>query len=92
MLPTGVAWVCLDQAAQSLGLVVVPLYPTDNAENACYILADCGARLLVTEIQFACARGREACTGFVVLGFLEDADTHGYFPSGTSRTATGTSP
>jgi long-chain acyl-CoA synthetase len=47
MLRNCVEWVCFDQAAQSLGLVVVPLYPTDNAENLAYILADCGARLLL---------------------------------------------
>lgn len=50
MLPNGVDWVCLDQAALSLGLVVVSLYPTDNPEDAGYILADSGARLLVTEV------------------------------------------
>lgn len=47
MLKNSVEWVCLDQAAQSLGLVVVPLYPTDNAENIAYILADCGAHVLL---------------------------------------------
>ncbi|MDE2605349.1 MAG: long-chain fatty acid--CoA ligase [Burkholderiales bacterium] len=47
MMRNGVDWVCFDQAAQSLGLVVVPLYATDNAENIAYILGDCGARLLL---------------------------------------------
>lgn len=47
MLKNSVEWVCFDQAAQSLGLVVVPLYPTDNAENIAYILGDCGARVLL---------------------------------------------
>jgi long-chain acyl-CoA synthetase len=47
MLRNGVEWVCFDQAAQSLGLVVVPLYATDNAENIAYILGDCGARVLL---------------------------------------------
>lgn len=47
MLKNSMEWVCFDQAAQSLGLVVVPLYPTDNAGNLAYILADCGARVLL---------------------------------------------
>ena len=47
LLKNCVEWVCFDQAAQSLGLVVVPLYTTDNPENIAYILGDCGARLLL---------------------------------------------
>ncbi|MBI5277255.1 MAG: long-chain fatty acid--CoA ligase [Burkholderiales bacterium] len=47
MLRNSVEWVCFDQAAQALGLVVVPLYPTDNPGNVAYILGDCGARVLL---------------------------------------------
>ena len=47
LLKNSVEWVCMDQAAQSLGLVVVPLYTTDNPHNVAYILGDCGARLLL---------------------------------------------
>jgi long-chain acyl-CoA synthetase len=47
LLKNSVEWVCFDQAAQALGLVVVPLYTTDNPENIAYILGDCGARLLL---------------------------------------------
>jgi len=46
-LSNSVAWVCFDQAALSLGLVVVPLYPTDSPGNIAYILGDCGAKLLL---------------------------------------------
>jgi long-chain acyl-CoA synthetase len=42
-------WVMFDQAAQSLGLVTVPLYVVDRAENVAYIIKDAGARLLVFE-------------------------------------------
>ena len=49
MMRNCVEWICFDQAAQSLGLVVVPLYATDNAENIAYILGDCGARVLLLE-------------------------------------------
>ena len=44
-------WVIFDQAALGLGLVVVPLYTEDRAENAAYILGDSGARLLLLEDQ-----------------------------------------
>lgn len=42
-------WVMFEQAALSLGLVVVPLYPNDRADNIAYILQDAGVRLLVIE-------------------------------------------
>jgi long-chain acyl-CoA synthetase len=47
LLRNSVEWVCFDQAAQALGLVVVPLYTTDNPESIAYILGDCSARLLL---------------------------------------------
>ncbi len=47
LLKNSVEWVCFDQAAQSLGLVVVPLYTTDHPDNIAYILADSGARLVL---------------------------------------------
>ena len=47
LLRNSIEWVCFDQAAQSLGLVVVALYTTDTPENLAYILEDCGARLLL---------------------------------------------
>ena len=47
LLKNCVEWVCFDLAAQSLGLVVVPLYTADHAENTAYILADSEARLLL---------------------------------------------
>ncbi|MGD2076477.1 MAG: long-chain fatty acid--CoA ligase, partial [Gammaproteobacteria bacterium] len=40
-------WVMFDQAALANGLVVVPLYTQDRAENAAYILNNCGAKLLL---------------------------------------------
>lgn len=52
MLPNRVEWVCFDQAAQSMGVVIVSLYTTDTANNIAYILADAGVRLLlVDELQ-----------------------------------------
>ncbi len=46
-LPNSLEWVCLDQAALALGLVVVPLFPNDAPANLNAILADSGAVLLV---------------------------------------------
>ncbi|MGF7212989.1 long-chain acyl-CoA synthetase [Skermanella aerolata] len=49
LLRNSVEWVCFDLAAQSLGLVMVPLFPTDTPGNIAYVLADSGARLLLVE-------------------------------------------
>jgi long-chain acyl-CoA synthetase len=42
-------WVVFDQAALSLGLVTVPLYTDDRAENASYILQDAAVKLLLIQ-------------------------------------------
>ncbi len=47
MLQNSVEWVLFDQAALSLGLVVVPLYTQDNSGNAAFVLGDSGSRLLL---------------------------------------------
>ncbi len=49
LLPNGIDWVCFDQAALSLGLVVVPFYLADSPHNFAYFLEDTGARLLISE-------------------------------------------
>jgi long-chain acyl-CoA synthetase len=46
MLNNCVEWVFFEQAALAQGLVVVPLYVSDNPINSAHILADSGARLL----------------------------------------------
>ena len=48
-LRNGVDWVAFDQAALGLGLVVVPLYTTDNPDNLAHFLADSGSRLLLID-------------------------------------------
>ena len=40
-------WVVCDQAAQGLGLVTVPVYTNDHAENIAWILSDSGASMLL---------------------------------------------
>ena len=47
MLKNCPEWVTFDQAALGLGLVVVPLYTQDRAENVAYILRDAGCKVLL---------------------------------------------
>ena len=42
-----VEWILFEQAALSLGLVVVPIYYKDNPGNVAFILGNCGASLLL---------------------------------------------
>jgi long-chain acyl-CoA synthetase len=42
-------WVFFEQAALGLGLVVVPLYTNDRAENVSYVLQDAGVQVLLVE-------------------------------------------
>ncbi|TXT23026.1 MAG: long-chain acyl-CoA synthetase, partial [Gallionellaceae bacterium] len=42
-------WVMFEQAAMSLGLVVVPLYVVDRPDNIAYIVNDAQARVLLLE-------------------------------------------
>lgn len=43
------AWVMFEQAAMGLGLIVVPLYTNDRAENVSYIIDDAQIRILLLE-------------------------------------------
>ena len=47
MAPNGWDWVCFDLAALGLGLIVVPLFARDRADNSAYVLQHSGAKLLV---------------------------------------------
>ena len=42
-------WVQFEQAAIGMGLIVVPLYTNDRADNIAYVLQDAGVRLLLIE-------------------------------------------
>ena len=42
-------WVMFDQAAMSLGLVVVPLYTMDRPDNTAYIINNAGVKVLLFE-------------------------------------------
>ena len=47
MLPNSPEWVFFDLAAQSLGLIVVPLYINDRPDNVAYILRSTETRLFL---------------------------------------------
>lgn len=49
MLRNGCDWVAFDQAALGLGLVTVPLYTSDRADNLDWVLKDAGCRALFIE-------------------------------------------
>lgn len=42
-------WVMYDQAAFSLGLVTVPLYTDDRADNAAYVIQDAAVKVLLVQ-------------------------------------------
>ena len=48
-MANSVPYVCLDQAALSLGLAIVPMHVTDNPGNLAYIVADSGASALIID-------------------------------------------
>ncbi len=49
LIRNGTEWVTFEQAALGAGLVVVPLYIDDSAENTAYILNNAGVKLLFME-------------------------------------------
>lgn len=48
-MKNGVQWIAADLAAHGLGLVVVPLYVDDNADNLAWCIQDSGARILIAD-------------------------------------------
>jgi long-chain acyl-CoA synthetase len=52
-------WVLLDLAAQTIGVVTVPIYPTLPAPQVRHILADSGARLAVVSDRIQAAKVQE---------------------------------
>ncbi len=51
IIPNGVMWVAIDQAAAGLGIITVPLYPNDREDNVQYIIENAACRLLIIESQ-----------------------------------------
>ena len=72
-------WMMFDQAAMSLGLVVVPLYTVDRPDNIAYIINDAGVKVLLFENgdqwqALSTVRGQlGGVVRFVSIGDLKDA-------------------
>ena len=66
-LRNGPEWLCFDQAALGLGLVVVPLYTDDRADNLAYILQQTGAKLLLLHDEPRWRRVAHALAGHDLL-------------------------
>ncbi|MBC7944247.1 MAG: long-chain fatty acid--CoA ligase [Burkholderiales bacterium] len=49
MVRNSIEWIIFDQAAIGLGLVGVPLYMVDRAENAAHVMRNAGVKLLLLE-------------------------------------------
>jgi long-chain acyl-CoA synthetase len=65
-------WVVFDQAALSLGLVTVPFYTDDRADNAAYIVADAAIKVLLVQDanrwgRIRAALGESACPQRVIV-------------------------
>lgn len=73
-------WVMFDQAAHSLGLVVVPLYTVDRPDSVAYIVNDSGAKVLLFETNeqwqaLRSVRDKMSCVQrFVGLDNITDGD------------------
>ncbi len=73
-------WVMFDQAAMSLGLITVPLYTVDRAENIAYIVNDSGAKVLLFETaeqwqELRAVREKMACVQrFIALDKISGDD------------------
>ena len=82
MLDNGPEWVAFDQAALSLGLVTVPLYVDDRAENVAHILRETEARVLLLQDGLQWRRlapvlteeGTERLQRIITQGALETHD------------------
>jgi len=49
LVPNSFEHVCIDQAALASGFVPVPLHVIDNPDSLAYVIADCGASVLVVD-------------------------------------------
>jgi long-chain acyl-CoA synthetase len=84
-------WIMFDQASLSLGLVTVPLYTDDRAENAAYILQDAAVKVLLVQDagrwnRLAESVGDDPCPGRVVI--LENSEAARRLARDDARVAT----
>ncbi len=60
-------WVMFEQAALGLGLIVVPMYTNDRAENVAYIIDDAQIKLLFIETDQQWQQLQETCSNSKTL-------------------------
>ena len=82
LLRNSCEWVLFDQAALSLGLVVVPLYVDDRPDNAAYILSDSQTRVLLIQSTAHWRRMFEALDKLEHLQTVVLAEGEMYDPAG----------
>jgi len=72
----GCNWVLFDQAALSLGLVVVPLYVDDRPDNVAYVINNAGLKLLFLEYdeQWTCLEDHYGELGIINRVVIEGGD------------------
>ncbi len=70
-------WVMFEQAALGLGLIVVPFYTEDRAENVAYMMADAGVKFLLLEQSVHWQEVSEACSETEGLKRIVLVDTSG---------------
>jgi long-chain acyl-CoA synthetase len=76
-------WVFFEQAALRMGLVVVPLYTNDRADNVSYVLQDAGVKLLLIENESALKQLEPIASqlqGLLRLISVETCDVTPLFP------------
>jgi long-chain acyl-CoA synthetase len=83
MLSNGPDWVCFDQAALSLGLVVVPLFINDRPDNLAYMLERSASRLVLIEGRDQWQTLAPVIPGLTGLRIV----SRGRVPEGDSRVA-----
>ncbi len=80
MLPNSVMWVAIDQAAAGLGIITVPLYPSDREDNVHYILdkTNCCLLLIATQEHYELSKTFtqeiESLRSVVLIDKLEGVD------------------
>ena len=79
-LKNGVDWVALDLAALGMGIVVVPLYVDDNAENVAWCAGNAEARALIVESTRA-AQALRATAGVLPPTYVLHPDPGDTLPS-----------
>ncbi|MFI1863844.1 AMP-dependent synthetase/ligase [Streptomyces jumonjinensis] len=78
---TRIEWLLADLGVMCAGGATTTVYPSTNAEEAAYILADSGSRVLIAEDASQLAKARERREGLPELGHVVVIDATGVEPA-----------